>query len=408
MFKELKVIKLLVILGLLITLFISIKPEKLAGLYIITDHPSYYKGGTLTMYFKTGVPIHYSGNISIKNLITDKIVDEINVEFSNESVVESNIIENGFGKGCFSQIVLDESYSPGIYSIDGKTTFIVSNEEEVDITIVYPYLSSLLIEPYNDENALNSSVKFISKSRNVSLDKYTSNWIPYFQWLGENYNVNYITDLQLADISNFDKSKCLFIYGNSAFWTKEMKSSFLSYIQDGSSVLIASTYIMNNAIWDDENNNAIAFSDDGKRVGYKSWGAIDTSSLLEEIGMSYIMGPKINTSSKITITNSKHPLFEGVDVSSFEISLAEFVGYPISGRNTYNELFGFKKAELLAISEFRENDKATFGGVELQKDSLSGTIISLGTGEWAEQEMFKNKGDLFKIAQNGASYLIKL
>lgn len=290
MFKELKVIKLLVILVLLITLFYSIKPEKLAGLYIITDRPSYKKGDTVNLFFKTGTSINYEGFISVKNYISKEVVSKIAVDFKNQEIVEANIIENGFQTGYSIQFVLDEKYKPGIYDVEGLTSFVVSTEGKSDVTIVYPYISSLLAEPFKDKNALNGKVKVVSKSRSISMDSYTEKWIPFFQWLEENYTVNYIADLQLENLSDYEKSKCLFIYGNSSFWTNEMKKSFFSYNQAGSNTLVACTFLMNNGLWNDANRNQLSYSEKGDRVGFSSWIGLNSSSVIKELGMTYALG----------------------------------------------------------------------------------------------------------------------
>lgn len=408
MFKELKVIKLLVILGLLITLLYSIKPEKLAGLYIITNKSSYENGDTLRLFFKTGVSIDYAGEISIKNIVTDKVVSELIVDFKNQGITESNIIEKGFSQGYSMEIIIDDKFVPGIYSVGNVTTFIVSNPNKSDITIVYPYISSLLLESYESENALNSEVSSISQFRSISIDKFTDNWLPFFKWLEDNYQVNYITDLQLENLSNYKRSKCLFVYGYSAFWTKKMKSSFLSYYDNGADVLVASTYLMNNVIWNDEKNNRLLFNEDGTQNGFTSWRAADGSPILEEVGMSYALGSKGFRTSRFAIKNQNHALFSNVSDSIVELSLAEFTGYPLTESNSYCEEFVFFNAELIATSAIDSLNDRALGILELKKDSLSGTIISLGSGEWAEQEAFENKGSLFQIAQNAAAYLIQL
>ena len=407
MFKELKVIKLLVILGLLITLLYSIKPEKLAGLYIITNKSSYEKGDTLRLFFKTGVSLDYAGEVSIKNIVTDKVVSELKVEFKNQGITESNIIEKGFGTGYSTETIIDDKFVPGIYSVDNVTTFIVSNNNKSDITIVYPYISSLLLESYDSENALNSEVRSVSQLRSVSIDKFTDNWLPFFKWLEDNYQVNYITDLQLENLSNYKKSKCLFVYGNSAFWTKKMKSSFLRYYDNGADVLVASTYLMNNVIWNDEKNNRLLFNEEGTQNGFTSWRAADGSPVLEEVGMSYTLGSKGFRTSRFSIKNDNHALFCNISDSIVELSLAEFIGYPLKAPNVYYEGFDFFNVDLIATSAIDGFNDRTLGMLELKKDSLSGTIISLGTSEWAEQEGFKTKGSLFKIAQNAAAYLIQ-
>ena len=407
MFKELKVIKLLVILGLLITLLYSIKPEKLAGLYIITNKSSYEKGDTLRLFFKTGVSLDYAGEVSIKNIVTDKVVSELKVEFKNQGITESNIIEKGFGTGYSTETIIDDKFVPGIYSVDNVTTFIVSNNNKSDITIVYPYISSLLLESYKSENALNSEVRSVSQLRSVSIDKFTDNWLPFFKWLEDNYQVNYITDLQLENLSNYKKSKCLFVYGNSAFWTKKMKSSFLRYYDNGADVLVASTYLMNNVIWNDEKNNRLLFNEEGTQNGFTSWRAADGSPVLEEVGMSYTLGSKGFRTSRFSIKNDNHALFSNVSDSIFELSLAQFIGYPLTATNSYYHGFDFFNVDLIATSAIDGFNDRTLGMLELKKDSLSGTIISLGTSEWAEQEGFKTKGSLFKIAQNAAAYLIQ-
>lgn len=101
-------------------------------------------------------------------------------------------------------------------------------------------------------------------------------------------------------------------------------------------------------------------------------------------------------------------LFNNVREDVLEVSLAKFVGYPLSSKSNYNNSWKFYKASLLAATKYTDMDNRTQGILELKKDSLSGTIISLGTGEWAEQEAFESKGSLFQIAKNGIAYLVQL
>ena len=410
MFKELKVIKLLILGGLLFAFFLTLNVEKLGGLYVYSGQLSYFKNENVDFHFLTGENFTLSKDIKIKNVVHNEVVETFPVNIKNKPVDEQDVIKNGLGKGELIEKTTN-SYSSGIYLVNETSAFVVKSEDSADVVVIYPAMNNVLYEPFKGKNAIgDKGVSRISLNRQASLDPATINWLSFFAELESKYKVNYITDLDLEKRGSLN-AKVAFIYSDIPFWTKKMKDNFFAFQESGGNVLFSTTKVMNNAIWYDLSNNIISYSEDKSNHRYESWAEILGYYPTLEIGMSYSVGIDTPVSNTFEIIDKEHPIFKNIQNSVLEFELSRFTGYivvSVKGNETLNlRYINYQSGKILAKAPKVKFDNKMTGIVELKKDSLSGTIISLGTSDWCYQKAFKNKKTMYKIALNAVEYLLK-
>ena len=180
-----------------------------------------------------------------------------NVKFKNK-IVENPWEDFNFDES-FSFDIKD--FKSGIYLIDKKIKFIVKGDTESPITYLY---SSNTEAAYNgmggkslyydwqldcvdkSDHAVIVGFKrpvFFTPQNGQSLECENIDVCErsFLDWLAkQEYNVNYICDLDMDEINNIDKTKLLIIGGHSEYWTKKAYKNLETIINNGTNILCLS------------------------------------------------------------------------------------------------------------------------------------------------------------------------
>ena len=282
-------------------------------MYIIdgyVDKCSYKNGDTIYAY------LNYKSICKKIIQITDlngTIIDTIN------SAVKPNICKNEYSwkEGASYDLTFTynvKNYKSGIYLIDSKVSFIIKEPNlKTDFTIVY---ESNTVEVYNTYGGKNAYMGVQTRSyqdrakvlsfHRPKKTKINSNDIsiycePFLKWIFNlNYNLNIISDLDLEDYSNLEKTSNLIICGHSEYWTINAKNNVDKFINNGNNLIVLS----GNTMWwhvrySLDKTKVIIYKDINKDPITKTKSYLDTTQMdlipmkynwIETIGLSFLKG----------------------------------------------------------------------------------------------------------------------
>ncbi len=410
MFKELKLIKLLVFGGLLFAIILKMDLPDLLLKELFTDKPSYYPGEVVKVYTSTDFFISYSDNMEITDC-AGKVVDTFKAQIKNQLSTSKNVLSEGLNFKTFVEYKIPDKLKSGIYLINNKFPLIIKSKEKYTITVVYPFINNVFYQSVEDKTVFSENNKYASLLRTTPFDKYSEGLKSLFVGLENSSSVNYISDIDLEKISNFESSKLLIIYGKSTCWTPKMRSSVDDYIKNGGNILLMTTYACNNICWYNPYLKNITMYDS---VSTKmcSWPNYDSLNYKNILGVSYLNGG-YSTAIHYKIANSTHPILAKISGNEIKFNADLYSSPPIIWYDDLPRIdltsLGFYKGDLIAYNtaSYRKEDKGIKGIFVLQPDSTSGKIVSLGSEDWCIKENFEGKIELQLITQNAIDYLLK-
>lgn len=410
MFKELKLIKLLVFVGLLLAIILNMNFSNLLIKEVYTDKPSYYSGEVVKVYTSTDFIMPYSHEMEITDC-SDSVVGMFEAEITNQKSNNDSLFSNGLSFEKFIEYQLPNNLKSGVYFINKQYPLIVKAKEKYEITIVYPFANNVLYQPFENKTVFSENIENASLLRTVPMDKYSEGLKKLFVDLNANYSVNYVADIDLEMGSNFDSSSLLIIYGKSSCWTPKMKNSMENYIKTGGNVLLITSYTLNNICWyNSEQQKITMFNPDS--IAMSSWQNYDTVNYKNIIGVSYTNGG-YSVENHYKIADSKHTILNGIADDKIKFNADLYNSPPIKWYDDLPEIdleaLGFYKGEIIAYhnAAYHKNDKGIKGIFVLQPDSTSGKIVSLGTEDWCIKENYQDKKELQIITKNAIEYLLK-
>ena len=409
MFKELKVIKLFVFVGLLLIIILKMDFSVLLISELYTDQHSYYPSNNVKIYTNTNSWFPFKKKIKITDL-SGNIVDVINVEITRQNQVSDDVLKDGLGYENFHEYKLPATIQSGIYLINGKTPLIIKSKEYSEITVVYPYMNNILFQEEDDVSILTKTPPSTSLLRTSYVDNFTKEVTTFFS--DNKFEVNYVSDLDIEAVENISKSKLVVLYGKSAFWTPKMKESLMKFVVDGGNLMLATSYTMNDVCWHSESAKRIKLYNFNERERIQTWATYNQSPPEKAVGISYLNSGYSDVKSYKT-ANANHPLFKNIINPKINIHANIFSAPPIKWYDDLPRIdldsIGFYNGEILAYSKaaYHEEDKGIKGIFLLQPDSLSGKIISLGTEGWCLKENLGENKQLQIITKNTVEYLLK-
>ena len=414
MFKELKVIKLIVFVGLLVAIISKVDSSKNVINELYTDDVSYYSDKLIKIYTSTNSFFSISRTVLITD-ISGKEISTVKINLKKE-IDNLNALQEGLGYKNYIEYKFKKDIKSGIYLIEDKYPIIIKSKQKAEITVVYPFANNVLYYSYHDQNSngqnvFSLNIKHASLGRTAELDKYSKGLNSFFDYLNDNYNVNYISDLDLEDFNNYKDSKALIMYGKLSCWTPDMKESFNNYITHGGNVLLMTTNMLNNICWYNKNDkNVTMYSDSVSAM--QSWYGYNGTSLDKLIGVAYSNGGYSKTSTyKLAYEN--HPLLKDLESETITLQANLYSSPPVKW---YDDLprvdldsMGFYKAEIIAYGDasYQENQKGIKGIFVLQADTNSGKIVSLGTEDWCLKENYEKNKSIQIVTKNAVKYLLE-
>jgi hypothetical protein len=407
MFKELKLIKLLVFTGLLFAIISKMDFNDFLVSELYTDKTSYYPGETVRIYASTNFLTTYSTEIEITDF-NKEIVSNFSAKIKNQPLSSKNMLSEGLAFKDYVEYKIPDNFQSGIYSINGKFPLVVKLKTKPTITIVYPYANNVLYHGMNLKTVFSENLKVASLLRTTPIDKYTEGLGSFFEGLKANYKTNFISDV---DLENKIDGNLVIIYGKSTCWSPKMKSSLESYLKKGGNVLLITSYTLNNICWYDSKQQEIKMFDSTSNA-MKSWQNYDTINYKNIIGFSYLNGG-YSATDNYQVANKKHPILAGIERDEIKFNANLFNSPPIIWDDNLPRIdlnsLGFYAGEIIAYNTASHNngDKDIKGIFVLQPNSSSGKIVSLGTEDWClEDNIGKNK-QLQVITKNAVDYLLK-
>ncbi len=410
MFKELKVIKLLVIVGLLVALILSVNPKEIAGIYLYTGDASYFQEDEIQVHFSSGIDLEIESELVITSLSEDTILNE-KISFSGQGIKNENFVEKGFESTHLSGIKLPEGTPSGIYFLNEEFPLIVKSKEPAQITVVYPFGNNSFYHKFRGKSGVTEPHNQVSLNRGIPVDDYTLGIKGFLLELEKHYKVKYISDLDVEEYSEIDNTELVIVYGKSAFWSPKMKGNILKYMEEGGNLFLMSSYFMDIVMWYDRESRLLMNSEmPGEQEGFIGWIRYNGELPSDVIGVGYTLGGvKNQTERGYQIYQKNHPVMEGINDSLLIIEADLYAGIPVKWEATPTPtgiLEGYQKAEIIAGQRCTYKDKTeNIGGIyELKQSDSSGTILSVGTQDWCLEKNFDST--LHTISMNAVAYLL--
>ncbi len=407
-------------------------------LYGYTDKLSYKAGDMITLY--------YSGPDNPKQAIhLSDFNGKIYASYTTSVKVQKVNTEKPWLDGCkfekTGEFKLPDTLKPGVYRFRGTNYFVISDTENpYDITIVYPTNTDNAYNygggksAYDPDLGNRATVSSYLRYQDglVGRKDFTSSF--FFWMLTQNYNANYITDADLDDYKNIEKSKLLMIVGHSEYWTRAARENVDKFVASGKNMLVLSGNTMYWQVrYNKKDNLMICYKDNNldplKDTPYSSilWETdflkypITSSIGADFSGGGY--GSKLtNRQDGYKIVNDKSPLFEGTGLKNgdiLKIPTVEYDGAPVvkmikPGSKEIpvidNSKLKFDKIELLGY-DFAVNggvegpEKATNGlgtFIVFRKTPTSGTVVNTATTDWCSKRGMAgaDKEKVIRITKN--------
>jgi hypothetical protein len=284
-FKELKVLKLLVFFGVFFLLFFGKNVNNQQQLLFFCSEYSYSGQEPFTISFLSENKGVNTATVQIKDLNEELVFEKEIVALKHPDNGAESILLEGYSSHK-SEVNL--SLKPGFYSVNKMHPLIVKNTtESSQITVVVPLMNILLYQYVNGEKAVYGKYASISSLQNVLMDKNLLDARAHFKSWEEKYSINYITDYDLEHLDVLPQSELLIFAGNVPFWTKKMKTQFESYLERGGNALLITSYFQDNYAVFNEGKHQIMVRKDDQEEGYSAWQkqANELSSII-----SYVYG----------------------------------------------------------------------------------------------------------------------
>mgnify|MGYP003649687167 CR=1 FL=1 len=405
MFKELKLIKLLVFTGLLFAIISKMDFNDFLVSELYTDKTSYYPGEIVRIYASTNFLTTYSTEIEITDF-NKEIVSNFSTKIKNQPLSSKNMLSEGLALKDYVEYKIPDNFQSGVYLINGRFPLVVKLKTKPDITIVYPYANNVLYHSMNLKTVFSENLKMASLLRTTPIDKYTEGMGSFFEELKANYKTNFISDV---DLENKIDTRLVIIYGKSSCWTPKMKSSLESFIEKGGNVLLITSYTLNNICWYDSEQQEIRMYEDSS-IAMKSWYNYDSLNYYNPVGVSYTFGG-YSLIDDYNVLDKKHPILKGINDSVIQFNGGLYSSPKVIWEGEYPSIksIDLYKAEIVAYNRaaYHEDDEGIKGIFVLQRDSSSGKIVSLGTEDWCLKENFAANSNIQLITRNAVSYLLR-
>ena len=388
MFKDLKVIKLIVIVGLLLAILFKIDFLQKSVYQLYTDKHSYEKNDQIKIYATSKAKYPIFSKTSLTDLQGNKI-QEIELDLSYSQKEPEDVLLKGDESEKFIDFRLSTEMNSGIYLIAHKYPILITDNNLSDVTIVYPAMNNLINQKVEERTAITLKYEKTSFNRGVEIDDYTLGMKPVFEYIKTHCTVNYISDLDIENYKKIENTNNLVIYGKSGFWTPKMKSNLKKFITNGGNVLFICSYALNNVCWYDESNNAVTLYDKTRANAIESWLGYNGDDPRFVIGATYLFGGT-SDHSEYNIIDKSHPIFNGINQLSLTSDLYNSSSViwndNIPEIDTRDTLFYSQKILAFNKSITPYGDNGVKGIFEHQPDTTSGKIINLGSEDWCLKE----------------------
>ena len=421
----------------------------------------------------------------VKNVFVKEIKKQINKYYGlpNSDYWSGHNVDfkNKINESPWEDFCYDKSFSfdikgfkSGIYLIGKKIKFIVKADSKCEITYLYSSNTeaayngaggkSLYYDWQGDSPSDPKKALVVGFKRPVMFTpKYDNNCefgevIDVHQraildWLiKQDYNINYICDLDMDELTNINETKVLIIGGHSEYWTMKARNNLETIISNGTNILSLS----GNSIWwrveYADNNSKIVCIRDKKNINLLNSEIKKQNDFSNTIkycklrnnnnekmmpfsifGVDYIIGGygKYNSTTSLpyynVIIDENNPILNNIKNDKIYLNYQEFDGIYTNIRNInevnyipasnqinienkdnlkLNEklysIFKFKKLIMAGICEYPSDNgviKRFSGIIAVRKNDTAGIVLNTCCMDWCHSVCFDSQesGDDIKI-----------
>lgn len=369
------------------------------------------KGGYIKFFLKSGE----SHRLSIIRIfdINNRQVDSFSVDLPG--INPQNEFSWLRGDGYDKMVDYHANLTDGLYHLENKFTFIVSDSSSKDILIAVPHIYSVcqcesgggsFYRAVNPENRAGAPAisDFINPESFIPFRLNTNRYCGGIDGLQLVYNfcahsfpdasIGFISDFDLDDYKNYNKAKFIIFNGNFSFMDGNSYNSLNKYIENGGNIMIAASLFMNNRIRHDKLNNTIDF------YGQQTFDPVKDSSIsaiafnnpfsnqknYHLSGMDYSFAD-VPVKNEITVKNENDALLQGTGVRNGEklpVFADYFNGIPLNSDTTIDfKKIRFYDGNIFGIIPCTYHNVAGIASIGvLKKGTRSGKVVCLGTEHW--------------------------
>jgi hypothetical protein len=367
------------------------------------------RGQDLEFYLNAQVN-HKKGVVCIydvNNQITDSLI--LNLIMQNPST-DTLLYRHGYQykrKYTYNTSKLKS----GIYFLGNVVPFIVKESQLKDaITVVFPLANFMALS-----NEGGKSFDSGNSSHGIAAEVLSMNRLPYFRnspfafvkWIKEAYlhkNINFISDLDLENVSQLNHTKLLILYGYHGFMTLKARRNLDAYLGNGGNLLAICSNLINNKILYDEIKKELIFSIPKNDSNLNSKNAATWNKFFPNtisIGCSYELSYEVKkikpSMGAYLIINKKHPIFKDIEEDSIKLDTKNGNSIAVldlsfkSVPEADNKVNDFILNKILAFDYGQFGNKQTVTGIfNFKRTPKSGEIIVIGNEKWCYAENIQN------------------
>lgn len=368
---------------------------------------SAYPGDYLTLYLNAQ---QIDNSYALKLYDLDNVdVAKFNISVEPQEMSKVNPWEGGFGYKESARVQIPNLKS-GIYLWEGKIPLIVKHRNPKIIVLyssntenAYCPAGGKSLYGFNSTQSKNSNK--VSFLRPIPLPKHSE---AFLRWLSRQSltDVGYITDMDMDNYKEINKSNLLIIPGHSEYWTLQARKNFDRFVNEGKDALILSGNTMWWQVRYESNKTQLvrflyANEDDpisSPKLKTLNWNDRQLEyPILNSIGVDFsLAGFGLKHKDKgwdgFKIVNGKSPLLEGLDIKSGDIiplPSDEYDGTLVTGFKGHaspvpnTKALGFEKLEIVGYdSTFRLGNDLMATWIIFKKSKTSGIVINTASTDW--------------------------
>lgn len=371
MFKELKVLKLLVFFCVFFLLFFGKNVNNQQQLLFFCSEYSYSSQEPISISFLAENKGLSSGAFHIEDLHGNTPVDLLIEDVMHSDNFGESVLADGYTSEK-SEFIFD--LKPGFYSVNEIHPLVVKNSSESSqITVVIPLMNILMYQYIKGDKAVYGKNAIISTLQNITMDENLKDARTHFKIWEDKYSVNYISDYDLEYFEEEPQPQLLIFAGNVPFWTQKMKTQYELFIENGGNTLLMTSYFQDNYAEFKSQKHQVIVRKPNQNDGYSSWNKEpnEISSIISYAygGVPTSVSYADNNGKLISDVSIQSDLDMGIRETSSLVRFSSGLTYPIE----INWLMSRKSQ--------RKGIVNTTGVVEVNLPNNQ-KIVSLGSSDW--------------------------
>jgi hypothetical protein len=415
MFKDLKVVKIILFLILAVVIVLNQINEHKNTEFIFK--PLSYQSQDVFSFLIASNNSSKNHRFKLENVTSGEVMldSSLTVNKTYDYFNQLNLLDDGYP--TTSNEIQNLSLSPGIYIANDVNPFVVSKDKKSDITVVFPVANSLLYKAEKSKRIFESTSSYVSSDRPIELDVWTKGMLPFFKGLNNKHDVNYITDLDLENASILTNTKTIILYGQLVFWSSEMIYNVEQFLTNGGRLFIVSSDLFYAKFCFDNVNNRLevvncnSFSSNSNSK-IQSWNNIakDSNALAIRYSFHSNYGGENKSREQVQIQEKEHAIFQGLDLAkiSKDLDVGErYIGVPNVEKDS--KIYLDRKMNQISILARtnceRQGEVNNIGGVFEYNKERGGKAIIIGSSDLCLKDS-QSKKSVIELFNNIINYLL--